>query len=306
MPIYLDIGVQSRYLMKTWKRDYDFEDQECPTEESLKISKNSTQPLSLNSSRDYSYDIEREFFVSAEWEDILWMKMITDFFELHILNTKTVSGWLLRSQLKLRKFMTDQILSWIITFIKRILRNCFWRWLEKRWNYHFLEEYTEEDFMPVSPNKLSILWFESNVTKQSFITFCSLIIFLPLFFIYWLWVNFERFKELISNEVYLWAILIFWIHIFDNHLPNKIIRLILNLFIRLQRNLLFNWMEVTNMNVKQILYLILTILLWLILSFVAHMLYFSILWEPILLSMRARGSVIITGIVVWYAIRKHR
>jgi hypothetical protein len=73
--------------------------------------------------------------------------------------------------------------------------------------------------LPTSPNKISILGFETNITKQSFLTLCFIIILLYALNIYWWNVRFIRAKELFSSQIFLWALIILSVSSFDSKVP---------------------------------------------------------------------------------------
>lgn len=73
----------SLYLLDGNHFDYNFDDPDSPTKESLEISKKSISPAELESYDDYFYDLNKRCFIE-KGKKIEARKMLDDIFALHI------------------------------------------------------------------------------------------------------------------------------------------------------------------------------------------------------------------------------
>ncbi|MFA7717528.1 MAG: hypothetical protein WC875_02340 [Candidatus Absconditabacterales bacterium] len=221
VPIYISISKQSKYLMRG-HYDYNFSDPSSPTKESLEISNRSTLPAEFESYGYYFYNINENCFIE-NGEKIEPRKIIDDLYQKHIKTAHKFSGIPFRSKMRLKNIIVNSSRV-LILFLKRILKKGFGRDLQRKGSDDFLssfdfEAYKKEDLLPTSPNKISILGFETNITKQSFLTLCFIIILLYALNIYWWNVRFIRAKELFSSQIFLGALIILSVSSFDSKVP---------------------------------------------------------------------------------------
>ena len=240
VPVYVRIAMASRYLLDN-HYDYNFDDKESPTKNSLEISTKSVQPAELASYWDYFYDINREEFLEKH-NIINPKKIIDDIYQKHIKTAHKFSWIPFRSKMWAKNFIVNFAWIWIIIF-KWMLKKWFWRDLQRKWGDDFLsglglETYRKEDLLPTIPNKISILWFETNITKQSFITLCLLLVVCYVSNVYRLNIYFERAQVLFGNQIFIWALAILLIHFFDSRMP-FIFFWIINGLIRLKLKFMF-------------------------------------------------------------------
>lgn len=236
VPIYLKVSKQSRYLMKG-NYDYDFKDENCPTKESLDLSNQSWQPIELESYWDYFYDTVNGVFLKKE-KNINPISMIDDIFNLHIKTVHRFKWIVFRFRLNFRDIIAS-ISKILILLIKKILKFFFWRKLEKKSNndiqeMFLIDSYSKEDLLATYPDKISILWYDMNITKQSLLTLCFIVC------VFYIWACYLKndFGWLFSNQIFVWALFLISIHILDNWIPN-LLRRLLNLLIKIKNKFMF-------------------------------------------------------------------
>jgi len=66
VPIYLDIVSYSKYI--SVHRDYNFDDPECPTSESVGISDSTPRPKEARSMEDYYYNHQTHNLQNKKWK----------------------------------------------------------------------------------------------------------------------------------------------------------------------------------------------------------------------------------------------
>ena len=227
-PIYWRISCESRYLM-SWKFDYNFEDIDSPTKQSLINSNNTLQPEDLMSYGEYFYDTKNHIFLKNK-KKIKAISIIIELYDIHLKTVKKFSWIPFRSE-KMIQNKIILIIEILIKWFKYILKNWFGRNLEKKWSYYehnwFVDRYNKDDLLPTSLNKISLLWFETNTTKQSILTLCCVVIIFFILKTYFFEFNFKRINILFKNNIFLWSFSILLIHIFDNLFP-EFIRIIIN------------------------------------------------------------------------------
>lgn len=77
------IATMSTYRSQYW--DYDFNDNErdCPSKESLEASLATPRPLELDFEDDYFYNIEKKYFVDKHGTEISGIDMLEEVFKKH-------------------------------------------------------------------------------------------------------------------------------------------------------------------------------------------------------------------------------
>jgi hypothetical protein len=128
VPIIVRIGVHSLYHSKHF--DYDFDDPDCPTEESLRVNKSTRQPIGLNFIGDFFFDHEKEKFVNQTNELLSGNQLLDQIFTEHCNTVHLLKGLRYRFQLKKTKLQIS-IISHLINLIRWSLKNIFGRTLDE-------------------------------------------------------------------------------------------------------------------------------------------------------------------------------
>lgn len=164
--------------------------------------------------------------------------MIDDIFNLHIKTVHRFKWIVFRFRLNFRDIIAS-ISKILILLIKKILKFFFWRKLEKKSNndiqeMFLIDSYSKEDLLATYPDKISILWYDMNITKQSLLTLCFIVC------VFYIWACYLKndFGWLFSNQIFVWALFLISIHILDNWIPN-LLRRLLNLLIKIKNKFMF-------------------------------------------------------------------
>jgi len=94
VPISARVCEFPRYIAKHW--DYDFNDKHCPTEESIRDSKNTPKPIELSAFDQYYYDHERDVFLDVDGKEMRGIDIIDALYDSHIATVDKLSGMVLR------------------------------------------------------------------------------------------------------------------------------------------------------------------------------------------------------------------
>ena len=97
VPIVARVSVYNRYVAK--HLDYDFTDDECPTEESVVASNKTPRPIELSSINDYFFDHNNDRFLGADTKVIDGIDIIDGLFKLHLATVDKLKGAIFRWRL---------------------------------------------------------------------------------------------------------------------------------------------------------------------------------------------------------------
>lgn len=172
VPILVMIGTHSLYRVNHF--DYDFRDSECPTEESLHVSKSTPQPIALDFIGDFFYDHEKEMFFDRTNNYITGNQLLDRVFDEHCDTVHFYKGIKYRFQLKGRT-LSISILGLLINLIPFFLKRGFGRTLDtsKTGIPFFLEGYKRTDLKKLSTENLDIFGYKAS--KNVIILFCILV-----------------------------------------------------------------------------------------------------------------------------------
>lgn len=176
--LYFRVGKASRYLFKNhW--DYNFSDESSPTQDSLELSKKSSQPIELEE-RGFEYDILSGKFLDKEkGSEIQPGEIIDNLYNLHVQTTGTsFRGVILRAKHGSAE-KTFGVLTGIIKFLINSNRQLLDKEIKKDKGhlYGFDGPYRHADLITLGTEKFSIPGTDLKLTKNAFIL-TSFIIFI--------------------------------------------------------------------------------------------------------------------------------
>lgn len=187
-PITIIVSNLSKYLYKVKgnkRHQYNYNDEDCPTRESLQKSKASIRPIELESEGEYFYNEKIFRIEDKSGNQINGEKLLDTLFNKHIKNTYLIRGLPIRFKLSL-KWKLVWLCDKIINFLKHILRNAFdIELVSKEFSAGILMKYKREDLkrkkaeMLIPPKvnqKERINLFGYPTSKHVVITFCFFVI----------------------------------------------------------------------------------------------------------------------------------
>ncbi|MDH4220442.1 MAG: hypothetical protein OEW23_16925 [Candidatus Aminicenantes bacterium] len=166
-----DIRTHSLYRANHF--DYNFNDPDCPTEESLDVSKSTPQPIPLEFIGDFFYDHEKEMFLDRTNNYLTGNQLLDRVFNEHC---DTVQGYKwLKYHFRLKKrALSISILSILINLIPFILKKIFGRTLDESKSItSILKGYKRTDLKKLSTENLNIFGYKAS--KNVIIMFCILV-----------------------------------------------------------------------------------------------------------------------------------
>ena len=233
VPVFVDVNRHSRYLANHF--DYDFDDPECPTQESVKESRRSVQPVNIESHEEYCFDHTINGFVDKAGRQVSGTQMLDELFEIHMATTRPVRGLLLRLKLTLKHSSTS-VFEYITVLLKWILRHVFGRTLVEPTDFSaYFKGYPKDSLRLISEDTMTILGYRAS--KHAVVTFGLLGCFGSVFYIC-LGYNLPQVSRLFSNAFFglCFSITLLWL--LDGPVV-QMIRLKMNLVIWLRSVIMF-------------------------------------------------------------------
>ena len=174
VPIRFRIGTLSKYRAKHW--DYNFDDAECPTEESIKASLSTPQPMQLDWVDEIFCSSTGGGLVNADGEVVDGVAVLNKLFEHHCNSVHLLKGLPLRS-----KQQAHKLLSWTINKIIEtpiwILKAFFGRTLDEDLNrITYLQGYLPQDFKKLSVDAIEVAGYRAS--KRVIVLFALIVVLL--------------------------------------------------------------------------------------------------------------------------------
>jgi len=234
VPIFIRIGKFSRY--RTNHFDYNFKDEDCPTQESLGIMKNSAHPVDLETD-EYFYSHGENIFYDKKGTKYSGVQILDKIFKEHCDTVHWFRGLKIRWNLRSNKFAIN-LTGWIVSIFKFSLYHIFGRTLDtKSDTFSYMTGYKKEDMKKLSTESLDILGYKAS--KNVIVTFSFIAVVLYIFQ-YFYGKFFGFFDKLLSINLYSVSFVILILGIMDDIMPRVIFNF-MNLIIRIRELAWKNW-----------------------------------------------------------------
>lgn len=161
IPIRVRAAVMSRYRIKNF--DYDFTDEDnCPTEESILVSRKSIQPLDISLVGNYFYNLKTHKFEDAQGTSIEGVDILNEVFEYHCRTSHPIRGLGIRLNSQIPTFII-KIFDRIIDSIEFSLKSIFGRTLDPSVDkMTYFDGYTKENFKKIPGDYLEIVKYRAS------------------------------------------------------------------------------------------------------------------------------------------------
>lgn len=220
VPIRIRVANMSLYRTKHW--DYNYDDTEGPSKDSVEASLATPKPIELEYPGEYFFDHVRNAFVDRKGKTVSGLNILDRVFRDHC-NTVHLL-WGLRLRIKL--FAQDKfagLLGALTTLLVWILKNLFGRSIEDDDTMAGLfRPYKSEALKKYDIDSLDVLGYKAS--KQVVVLFCALVIGLSISRHengvtsgYWASVGDNEFLSLIHGLFSIWVLdvvipwLLFWL-----------------------------------------------------------------------------------------------
>lgn len=171
IPLVVRVGTHSRYRQNHF--DYDFNDEDCPTKESLEESKQTPQPISLDYIDEFFFDHTNNVFVDRAGQEISGQDILEQVFREHLETTHLIKGLKLRLKLRAHR-VSVSLLTFLSTLIVSLLKKIFGRTIDDSDNLaSFYWGYKTKDFKKLSTDSLDVFGYKTS--RSVIIVFCFVV-----------------------------------------------------------------------------------------------------------------------------------
>jgi len=171
IPLVVRVGAHSRYRQNHF--DYDFNDEDCPTKESLAESKQTSQPISLDYIDEFFFDHTNNAFVDRAGKAISGQDILERVFREHLDTTHLIKGLKLRLTLR-AQCVSVSLLTLLSTFIVFLLKKFFGRTIDESDNLaSFYWGYETKDFKKLSTDSLDVFGYKTS--RSVIMVFCFVV-----------------------------------------------------------------------------------------------------------------------------------
>jgi hypothetical protein len=230
IPLIITIVPYSRYRSNHF--DYNFEDEDCPTEKSLEESKSSPKPVDLEYTNDFFYDHNQGSLLDKKGSKLSGSKLLESVMDNHCKTINTINALKLKFKFRSQSLVVN-IINLKVDFFLWLIKNIFGRTLDRNTlTTAFLDGYKKENLKKLSTDSLKI--FGYNAAPGVIILFCAIIAIFNLFEF-----KNEFFEKIISNNFLALIHTIIALYILDVGMP-LLIFYIINLMIKIRKKVVLH------------------------------------------------------------------
>lgn len=233
IPLIIRVGKYSRYTATHF--DYNFDDDNCPTKESIERSKLTPSPIDLDYDNDFFYDHKDNKFYDDKGTSISGMEVLDRVYNDHCDTVHLLKGLKLRFKLKSRSIGIS-ILDVLVNILVKTLSSVFGRTLGESDSMSvYFSGYKRENLKKLSTESLSV--FGYSTAKKVILLFCFLTV--TAFTCYFLADTKSKYLKTVFSNSFLsvtFSLLIIWV--LDEFLPVLLFRFI-NLIIKIRSSCAF-------------------------------------------------------------------
>ena len=235
VPIFLWIGAYSRYLSTHF--DYDFNDKNCPTRESVEESKKTPKPISLDSLDEYFLDCETNKFYDSQNNKKTGEEILDTLFDEHCATIHWFKGLSLRWKLGYRNLLSKLCVV-IINVLEQLLQLAFGRTLKSEDDFAgTLTLYKRNDMRVLSTESFTI--FGCKASKNIVVTFSIMVLLFYSILFFSKSKILPCLKDFFDNELIMISGIVCTIWLLDYFMPILLLWFI-NLLIKIRIRLIFS------------------------------------------------------------------
>lgn len=171
VPLIIRAVTHSRY--RAMHFDYDFNDPDSPTKESIEKTKATPMPVALDFDNEFFYDHHANTLLDHTHEPISGEQLLNIVFKSHCDTAHQKRGRTIRAKLKYQSFATA-ILGSIISILISALTNLFGRTLDdNETTYAYYRGYQRKDLKKLSTESLDVFGYKA--ARNVIILFCVIV-----------------------------------------------------------------------------------------------------------------------------------
>jgi len=165
VPIWIDIGKHSKYQYNHF--GFNFDDNDCPTKESMEYSKASPNPGGLTYTDEFFFDHTHVYFVDKKGQPYPGSEILQSVFDQHCDTTRKPRQRLWKSVAGF-----GSVCNGLIAMLEYVLRISFRKRFDKVRNPFY--RYSKDDIFLLEAESLKIFGYET--TKNVIVTFAAFVL----------------------------------------------------------------------------------------------------------------------------------
>lgn len=174
----VQIHVEKMSLYRSKHLDYDFDDDESPTQDSLEVSASTPKPIGLDYSNEFFFDHHRNTFIDENGNSLKGIDLLDRVFTEHCNTVHWLWGLRLRVKRSTKSKLVE-LISALITLLKFIMKQAFGRTLEERDSISASTRgYKREALKKLGEDSLKVVGYKA--AKRVIILFCGVVIVVSL------------------------------------------------------------------------------------------------------------------------------
>lgn len=233
IPFIIRVTAYSRYTAEHF--DYNFDDVNCPTKESVERSKLTPKPIDLNYEGDFFYDHNDNKFYDDKGKSLSGTEILDQVFKDHCYTIHLFKGLKLRFKLGSRSLCV-LLFDVLVKAFKKILISVFGRTLDESDSVSaYFSGYKRENLKKLSTESLTV--FGYSTARKVILLFCFLTVI--AYTSYFFTDTKSKYLKTVFSNSFLsltFSIVIIWL--LDEVLPIFLFRII-NMIIKWRSTLVF-------------------------------------------------------------------
>jgi hypothetical protein len=223
----------SRYLSSHW--DYNYNDLECPTEDSVQRSKTTPKPIAIESLDEYVYDYDTNTLRDSKNQERTGEQILDSLFDKHCNTTHIFKGLTLRWRMGSRDKVVG-LCDLLVQIDQWILKTFFGRTFEPKDPFSgSFKIYQKEDMKLLKTEAIDIYGYKAS--KNVIITFASFVL-IGFSVAYKYSIGNDFFNKMTANNLTMICFTLVSLFLLDHVLPFIFLKII-NSLIRLKIKLSF-------------------------------------------------------------------
>lgn len=233
IPIFLSITPYSRYLSNHF--DYDFNDDKCPTEDSVQRSKSTPKPISLESLDEYVYDHGTNVLRDSKNSILSGEQILDKLFQEHCDTVHLFKGLTLRWKIGSQNIIV-KICDFLVQIGKWLLKILFGRTFEPKDPFSgSLKIYLKEDMKLLKTEAVDVFGYKAS--KNVIITFAWLVL-IGYFILYRFPIKSQFIHDLTSNNLLTLCFSLAILSLLDHFCP-ALMLYVINWLLKIKIKILF-------------------------------------------------------------------
>lgn len=235
VPVTISITTRSLFLRKG-HIDYNYEDCDSPTRESVQASRKTSRPIALDSFDDFHFSHHSDRFCDEKQTGLTGLDVLNSIYEKHCNTARRFKGLPTRTKFRLRTIVAAG-LEKLASVVSWSLEAMFGRTIKEEERVSaFLSGYSKDALILLSEDSVNLFGYKAP--KRSVVTFATSITLIALLYAVFGSEGSQFLERLFSNPLFSVSIGIFLLWFVSSIVP-RLLFFLLNRCIRLRTRVWF-------------------------------------------------------------------